>query len=872
MIIERDNISNRIIDETKITNANKSQLIAKDISEIYENVLVIYDSNELNNYVLHPNVSNREELSHMLQRIINNKSDYLEICFADLAGQEIVHVTNWGDSIKIESEDELEDIGNTDCFKNAIALQKEELYISPLVLEPLSGNDSEEQPLIHVAMAVYDENNEVQGVLAISYHAQYFFDVMKSANEINEQYDSEIYVLDQNNEWLIYPNETSDLQIRRGKENLVETTPDLLKLVHQEDFGFGCIDNQIIVYENLLNQITEEHIISDNQWIVITSTNKETIFSGLLFMNRLLEVYSIVIVISLMFFSFVTAWLYERLKKKDHMLEITEKIADSTSDAVVITDPETKIIYVNEAYEKASGYHAVEVIGSKTNRFKSGKHNSEFYKRMWDEIEENGYWEGVLWDRKKDGLLYPKRLRILSLLEKDNKTVHHYLGIFTDLSDSKQQTCKYEGLNYNDGQIVLANEEIMLDLLRRSIEKNPEEMMVLYVNIENYNQIVASFQEESISWSEQFVALVQPLLKDADLIAQTGRTLFMLIISKETFGNEPVEFVKMLYSVMSNVMDVHGRNQFFKVHIGASFWPNDTSDLKRLFLNSLIALDWSYSRHGSEITYFTDEMTKKLNQSNEIEGLLRTAAVKNELYLVYQPQIEISTGEIIGVEALIRWNNEKLGIVPPNVFIPIAEENNLMIELGDWIMERACQDLRRLCDMIPKYDSEFRCAINISSVQMEEPAFLEKLQRLLETYQIGGSHVEIELTESLLLTDMDKNIQKLEQIRSQGMTIAIDDFGTGYSSLSYLNSLPVDKIKIDRGFVKDFPDTDDGKLLNMLVDMAKGLGKKVLTEGVETKEQMEFLKSVECDYIQGFYYSKPLEFDDLLLYLNKQVK
>ena len=226
--------------------------------------------------------------------------------------------------------------------------------------------------------------------------------------------------------------------------------------------------------------------------------------------------------------------------------------------------------------------------------------------------------------------------------------------------------------------------------------------------------------------------------------------------------------------------------------------------------------------------------------------------------MVYQPQIDIATEKIIGMEALLRWNNSVLGNVSPTIFIPIAEKNNLIIDIGDWVIQAVCLDLKQLNENLFIRSLNLKCAVNVSTIQMEDMDFTERFFNFVAEHDIKSHQLEVEITESYLLSNEKKGREMLEGIRAQGFSIALDDFGTGYSSLSYLNNLPIDKMKIDRGFIKDYPENDDGTLIKILVEMSKTLKMNVLTEGAETKEQVDFLNSIGCDYIQGYYYSKPL--------------
>jgi EAL domain-containing protein (putative c-di-GMP-specific phosphodiesterase class I) len=319
-------------------------------------------------------------------------------------------------------------------------------------------------------------------------------------------------------------------------------------------------------------------------------------------------------------------------------------------------------------------------------------------------------------------------------------------------------------------------------------------------------------------------------------------------------------------------MQIEGQNMFFKIRIGVSYWPNDADDVKKLLLNSIIALEWSALRRSSEIAFFSEKMIEQLNQENEIEGYLRQALEKEEFFIVYQPQVDSETNRMIGMEALLRWKNPKLGFVSPAVFIPIAEKNRLIIDIGNWVIKRVCEDIQYLNKTYNELMSGLRCAINLSPIQMEESGFLDKLNGTLNAFDVGRHQFEMEITEGLLLNNETRNISILEKMRDSGITIAIDDFGTGYSSMSYLNTMPIDKIKVDRTFIKNYPEYDDGKLAKILIEMAKSLELEVLTEGAETKEQVDYLKNIGCSIVQGYYYSKPLELEAFIAYLKKNIK
>ncbi|MGB5444653.1 MAG: EAL domain-containing protein, partial [Psychromonas sp.] len=581
------------------------------------------------------------------------------------------------------------------------------------------------------------------------------------------------------------------------------------------------------------------------------SIDTTDLFSFRAILGKLFLTSNIIIFAVIILLSFLLGYIIDRLMFVDSQLELTTKIADSTSDAVVITDRNTRITYANKAYEEATGYPIEEIIGLKTSYFKSDKQDKAFYQKMWQDINETNHWEGMLWDRKKDGLLCPKKLKIIAIRDKKNKEVDKYIGIFTDLSANKMKSDTFEMLKHEDGQIIIPNENMMIDLLNQSIKNKDFSFTIVYLAIENFNRIASLFDEDSHYVAKIFISLIRPFLQEGDVVAQTGRNLFAVIIGMKHIQDGPEKFVKNFHKELSKVINIDGRDLFFKTRVGVSYWPQDTNDIKKLLLNSMIALEWTTRRRESEIAFFNEQMIAELNQANEIEGQLRKAVENNELSMVYQPQTDIDSGNMIGMEALVRWHNAVLGNVSPAVFIPIAEKSHLMIDIGNWIIQAVCEDLNKIKKHCCITERNLRCAINISAIQMAEFDFANKFFACVDANNIQSHEIEFEITESSLLTNEKKSIEILKAIREKGITVAIDDFGTGYSSLSYLHTLPIDKIKIDRSFIKNYPDNDDGTLVKILVEMSKTLQMKVLTEGAETKEQVDYLRGIGCDYIQG---------------------
>lgn len=871
LVRERDYVIENSINENRLRDQNTSDLINQYFQEIVENIMVIRDANEVTSYLQHPTKESKVAMTEMFLRIMQNKDHYDQLRFIDRNGMEQVRVDNNGVTVSCD-ESYLQYKGDRYYFKESYELEKDGIYISPMDLNIENGElEMPLKPMIRIATPVYNSSDEKQGIIVINYKADYFLELLKEHDEHQHYKATHYEVINAKGEYILHekPNHNFSFMYDALKNlNYKEDHPSLWRQFEEQGYiGSSVTPNQVVTFYNLLDKANRNGLAENNKWIMVHTMDSSNMLSLLAIKNELFFSGNAIIGLIVLCAAYIIAVSIDRLKSKNLELDITQRVAESTNDAIIITDSKNRITYVNKQYEKSTGYSSDEVLGLKPSHFKSGKHGKEFYKKMWTDIINKGVWEGTLWDKKKNGLFYPKRLKIIAVRDNKTKRIHHYVGIFSDLSTDVKQRSSHDEISYKDGQMIVQNEEVMIELLSQSVQNKNFTFMVLYISIENYSQLISLLDEESIDPSQIFMNLAKPFLKEDDFIAQTGRNIFAIIIGMHNLEEASNVYINRLHKELSKVFDVNGRDVFFKMKIGVSFWPQDTEDIKKLLLNSMIALEWTAHRNEGEIAYFEDFMIDELKQKQEIEGHLRKAIEKNELSLVYQPQVDIENNKVVGMEALLRWHSDIIGPVSPALFIPIAEKNHLMIEIGDWIINRVCEDLNVMNQACKLSSRELRCAINLSSIQLEEVKFYDKFMSILQTHEIETKQVEIEITEGLILSNEKKNIKLLEQMRRDGIHVAIDDFGTGYSSLSYLNTLPIDKIKIDRSFIKNFPNRDDGKLINILVELVKTLDMKVLTEGAETDEQIDLLKHIKCDYVQGYYYSKPLELEAFIEFM-----
>ncbi len=871
---EQTHVISSLIQQNESQDSNTAFLVDNYMDEIVENLKLIRDADEVQLYLNSPHEAPLSEVEAMFQRVMVNKNDYDQLRLLDSTGNEIVRVDNLSETqVHLTTKDALQFKGNRYYFQETQTLQHNEVFISPLDLNMENGDvEIPYKPVVRFATPLFNQNNVFQGILIINYKAEYFITLLEE-HKAHEGLDNYwFYIVNKNGEFILHHDENNNFSYMFKETNHLNfslVNQSAWDTIKKGDMGTIKTDKTLITFYDLLQKTRLEHPNYTERWIAVHDMDITTLFSFSRFFEEITHPGNLLVLIAIILFATAYAFLKEKSDRKDQRLELTELIASSTSDGVMITDGQTRITYVNKSYLDITGYQRAELIGMKPNDFKSDKQDEAFYQQMWREINTNGYWEGMLWNKKKNGMLYPLKMKIISVRNKNTKSPQQYISIFNDIASQSSEMKRLRQLSVSNNNFLIPNEEMMIQLLKQSMQDKEFSFMVLYISIENYNQLLTSFNNFEAKSAELFIEIVKPLLHKEDFVAQTGRNVFTLIVGMQHLETEAHHFVSDVHKSLSKIIKVDEREFFFKTRMGVSFWPYDTDDLKRLLLNSIIALEWSSHRTSSEIAFFREEMIHELNQENEIESYMRNAIANNELYIVYQPQIDTSQGKVVGVEALLRWTNPKLGAVSPALFIPIAERSHLIIDIGYWVIKQVCSDLIEMMQASPEKMAPVRCAINLSALQIHEGAFLDNLLDIITNRQVPFVNLEIEITESLLLSNERKSIEILNAMREVGLTVAIDDFGTGYSSLSYLNTLPIDKIKIDRSFIKGYPINDNGKLAKILIGMSKSLGIDVLAEGAESLEQIKFLSDVGCHLVQGFYYSKPIEKDAFIEYLEK---
>ncbi|MFJ7406546.1 MULTISPECIES: EAL domain-containing protein [unclassified Lysinibacillus] len=548
---------------------------------------------------------------------------------------------------------------------------------------------------------------------------------------------------------------------------------------------------------------------------------------------------------------------------------LLKKIFENVSEGIMITDKHKKIEMVNPAFEFVTGYKRDEVIGKTPAVLQSGVHELSFYLTMWEKIRQEGIWQGEIWNRRKTGDVYPEWLTIVSITN-DIGEITNYCGIFTDLSERKIVENELEKRLLTDSLTDVSNRFAYIERMDSLLESSSTishsvQHAVYFLDLDRFKQINDTLGHAvGDTILVEAAKRIQTLLKNKDIIARYGGDEFIVTLTNVKNVREAAKFAEQIIGIIEQPMNINGQDIFISTSIGISMYPADGETSEELITCSDKAMTFSKKNGLNSYSFYFDELQTDSQRVLLLDSELRRAIENREFELHFQPKITVENENIQGLEALVRWNNERLGFVSPAEFIPYAEETGLIIPLSEVIIEMACEAVIKL----QQFGRKIPIAINISSIHFKQQNFLESIQTILERYNTSANNFEIEVTERTVMNSASETVSKLVRLKQLGFKISIDDFGTGYSSLSYLVRFPLDCLKIDRSFIQHISSLDEKQaVVDAIIQMSHRLKMKVVAEGVEQAQQVDILRKMNCDIIQGYYYSKPLPLPELLEYI-----
>ncbi|MEQ1529646.1 MAG: EAL domain-containing protein, partial [Methylococcales bacterium] len=559
-----------------------------------------------------------------------------------------------------------------------------------------------------------------------------------------------------------------------------------------------------------------------------------------------------------------------QLKQAETQLNLAAKVFAESSEGVIIADAHCSILMVNRAFTEITGYSEAEALGKNPRLLKSGQHDHAFYSAMWQNLHQKGHWQGEIWNRRKSGEIFPM-LETISVVSDKAGQITNYIAVFADITESKASEARLEFIAHHDPLTCLPNRLLLFYRLEHGIDKarrDNNQLALLMLDLDRFKDVNDSFGHFAGDQLLQLVAKrLGNLLREADTVARLGGDEFTVLLEDINHSDDVAKIAENIINNFNEPWQLPNIGEVrIGVSIGISLFPQHGNTPEILLQQADTALYQAKEKGRNRFSYFSDDLTLAARARIESEARLRKAIINNELRVYYQPQMDITTGRIIGAEALVRWQDPEEGLIAPDRFIAVAETTGLIVMLGEWVLRETCRQGKAWLDAdLPGLN----LGVNVSPYQLRQCDMPALVAVILEETGFPAAQLELELTESGLM-DSDWNaLDLLDSLRGHGIRLAIDDFGTGYSSLAYLKLFPLDVLKIDKSFIDDIPFLkDDMEITAAIVAMGHNLGFKVLAEGVETAEQLLFLKNQGCDLYQGYLKSRPLpaeEFAALLI-------
>ena len=550
-------------------------------------------------------------------------------------------------------------------------------------------------------------------------------------------------------------------------------------------------------------------------------------------------------------------------------LKMAGSVYDTTSEGIVVTTADGIIVDVNDAYLAIHGYYRADVIGQNPRMLKSGRHGPDFYQEMWGTLLSTGRWQGEIWDRRSDGSLVAKWLSISTVKDDDGNTTH-YVGVFSDITAVRKGEEALQWLATHDPLTRLPNRALLDDRLTTALARSRRQQgvaAVFYFDLDHFKDV-----NDSLGHPAGDLLLVtiadkcRSVVRETDTIGRTGGDEFTVIATDYVGVEDLSARAQRLLSVIAEPVVLGGREVYVTASVGIAVYPADGADAAELVAHADVAMYRAKALGKNRFEFYSAELQDELKHRIEVETALRQALKEDRLFMAYQPQVDLRTGAIVGVEALVRWREADGAVIMPDEFIPIAEASDLILGVGDAVFRHAVADSRIL------FDAGYRVnmAINVAARQWMEQDVAAAVIDGIRANGLSVGDFEVEITESAMLTRTDTVAAKVRSLQAQGVRVSIDDFGTGYASMSYVMDFHPSKLKIDRSFVSGLPDSPGARaIVNATIALAGGVGATVLAEGPETAAQVQYLCEHGCDLAQGFYFCRPVPLDELLVLLGQ---
>ncbi|MFU8837987.1 MAG: EAL domain-containing protein [Thiohalomonadaceae bacterium] len=547
----------------------------------------------------------------------------------------------------------------------------------------------------------------------------------------------------------------------------------------------------------------------------------------------------------------------------EHELRIAA-ITFESQEGMMIADANGQILRANRALCEQTGYRPEEIVGQRVGLFRSGRHDAAFYQDMWTIIEADGFWQGEVWNRRKSGEIYPVWLTITAVEDRQGQR-SHFVATYSDVTERKEAERQIRHLAFYDALTSLPNRRLLLDRLHQAMvtsQRNAMHGALLFIDLDNFKTL--NDTQGHLAGDQLLIEVAQRLrecVREYDSVARLGGDEFVVLLEQlhlqsAMAARKAEQISEKILKRLNQPYHLREREHHSSPSIGVSLFHGQQESSEELLKRADMAMYQAKAAGRNTIRFFDPSMQASVEAKASMEADLRQALEVGQLSLHYQAQIN-DEGSIHGAEALLRWKHPQRGMVSPTEFIPLAEESALILSIGQWALRAACQQLQQWTGSELE---QMPLAINISARQFRQPDFVDQVRQMLAEHQLAPQRIKLELTESMVLDDINDTIEKMRQLREHGCRFSLDDFGTGYSSLAYLRRLPLDELKIDQSFVQDIGiDSNDDAIVRAIIALATSLGLNTVAEGVESEQQRDFLRSHGCTAYQGYLFGRPLE-------------
>ncbi len=544
---------------------------------------------------------------------------------------------------------------------------------------------------------------------------------------------------------------------------------------------------------------------------------------------------------------------------------------EHSGEAIVISDADNRIVMVNPSFTRLTGYSQADVLGKNPSLLSAGRTTAAEYERMWQAIHERGFWQGEVWDRRKDGGIYPKWLSV-SVIYDEAGAIRYHLGHFTDISAERAAEARLHHMAHHDVLTGLCNRFSLQDRLDQAMAQARREkakLALMFIDLDRFKVINDTLGHHI--GDELLIEVSQRLrqsVRDSDVVARLGGDEFVIMLAGIGQTGVLATLAEKLVANIGEPYQLSGHTLYTTPSIGIAIFPDDGVTVEALMKNADAAMYHAKTEGRNNFQFFDSKMNDQALERLRIEQSLRQGLAKHEFVLHYQPILDVASGEVRAVEALVRWQHPERGLLAPGAFIGVAEETGLIQPLGDWVFWTACS---QLAAFHAAGLEGLKMSINISAIQMRNGNLPILARGAIDAFGLQPAQLIFEITETVAMQNPTETARLLQELRAMGVTLALDDFGTGYSSLSYLRLFALDHLKLDRSFVEEIGVSEDGQVIcDATIGLARNLRLNVIAEGVETEAQLAYLKARGCEKVQGYLFCRPLPAEQVMAYIRER--